>query len=60
MATSIATTALRAAKAALRGEMKKRIANMPHEEQLRQSNIITEKVRIKKLCCAVLSMLHSN
>lgn len=44
MATSIATTALRAAKAALRGEMKKRIASMSHEERLRQSNIITEKV----------------
>jgi len=41
---SIATTALRAAKAALRGELKKRIANIPHEELYEQSKIVTEKV----------------
>lgn len=41
---SIATTALRAAKAALRGELKKRIANIPHEELHVQSKIVTEKV----------------
>ncbi|KFM74430.1 5-formyltetrahydrofolate cyclo-ligase, partial [Stegodyphus mimosarum] len=42
--TGTATAALRAAKAALRGELKKRIASIPHEEQFRQSKIVTEKV----------------
>lgn len=42
--TGIATHALRAAKAALRGELKKRIANIPHEEQFLQSKIVTEKI----------------
>ncbi|XP_042907054.1 5-formyltetrahydrofolate cyclo-ligase [Parasteatoda tepidariorum] len=40
----VATAALRAAKAALRGELKKRIASIPHGEQHLQSKLITEKV----------------
>lgn len=44
MAASIATTALMAAKAALRGELKRRLADIPHEELFRQSKLVTEKV----------------
>lgn len=42
--SGVATAAFRAAKAALRVELKSRIANIPHEELNRQSKIITEKV----------------
>ncbi|GFS29390.1 5-formyltetrahydrofolate cyclo-ligase [Trichonephila inaurata madagascariensis] len=42
--SGVATGALRAAKAALRGELRKRIASIPHEELSRQSKLVTEKV----------------
>lgn len=42
--TSAANAALRAAKHAVRVELKKRLALMSHEEKLRQSNLVTEKL----------------
>ncbi|XP_055933363.1 5-formyltetrahydrofolate cyclo-ligase-like [Argiope bruennichi] len=42
--SGVATGALRAAKAALRSELRKRIASISHEELSRQSKLVTEKV----------------
>ncbi|GBM09364.1 hypothetical protein AVEN_184074-1 [Araneus ventricosus] len=42
--SGVATGALRVAKAALRSELRKRIASISHEELSRQSKLVTEKV----------------